>query len=223
MVVALGLESGRFSAVVKGSRKPRSRLAGLLEPPIELEGVLREGGHLDRLSQLQLRSAYASLRAELTALLTAGFFARLFAEALPERMASVEAYELFGHLLAHLSAGSDAVVTALWGQDRLLATLGVEPELSACLGCGDTEVRGYSPGDGGMLCNSCYGGSGFAVSSGALRLFRQLRRDGPALSSAMTSSEIKEIGRVLKLQFQRHLGLSEKVFRPVLPRSPHTA
>ena len=219
LLVALGFESGRFSAVVKGSRKPRSRLLGLLEPPVELEGAVREGPRLSALSQLQLRSAYTGLRKGLPSLLTAGFLSRLFTEALPERLSCEEAYELFGSLLERLAHGEDVVGVALWGQDKLLSALGLEVEVHNCLGCGSGSLGGYSAPDGGMLCNSCYRGSGFAVSRSALESLRGMRACGfGERLPLLPRGEHRELGRVMKAQFQQHLGVPDRVFRPVLPK-----
>ena len=219
LVVAFGLESGRFSAVSKGSRKARSRLAGLLEPPVELEGNLRHRPGLDSLSQVQLRRAFAGLRRRLEALLTAGFLARLFGEALPEGSPLPDAYSLFGALHERLAAGEQVAPVALWGQDRLLAEMGLEIAIECCLGCGDTRVRGYSARDGGVLCGDCYGGAGFSVSTGSLSALQALRAT-PAREAlpAIPPADVREIGRMLKAQMQYHMGLPDKVFRPVLPK-----
>lgn len=219
IIVGLGRESGRFSAVVRGSRKPRSRLAGLLEPPVELEGQLREGRNLDGLSQIQLRRAFAGLRQSLTGLLTAGFFSRLFQEALPERASNPEIYELFSLLHERLAEGSAVAPLALWGQDRLLAELGLAPQLDGCLSCGSTAVAGFSALEGGMLCAACYSGSGFAVSRSALNGLRQLREMKPENTLPhLEAGPVREMGRILKTQLQQHLGVSDRVFRRVLPK-----
>lgn len=216
-MVGLGRSSGRFSAVVKGSRKPRSRLAGLLEPPVELEGQIRQGRNLDGLSQVQLRRAFAGLRQSLEALLTAGFFARLFNEALPERSAHEEIYDLFAQLHERLADGVSVAPLALWGQDRLLAELGLAPELEHCLRCGGADLRGYSAPEGGMLCANCYPSSGFAVAAPVLASFRELRAC-QGTPPPLPPPVIREIGRILKGQFQQHAGLSDRVFRRVLPK-----
>lgn len=218
IVVGLGRDSGLFSAVVKGSRKPRSRLAGLLEPPVELEGQLREGRNLGSLSQLQLLRAFANLRQTLEGLLTAGFFARLFQAALPEGSPHEGAYDLLGILHERLGSRVPATPLALWGQDRLLAELGLAPEIEACLGCGSPDLRGFSALEGGMLCAQCYSGSGFAVSSLALETLRSLREQGPEPLSKLDPIAVREIGRVLKEQLQQHLGIPDRVFRRVLPK-----
>jgi DNA repair protein RecO (recombination protein O) len=219
-VVGLGRETGRFSAVVKGSRKAKSRLAGLLEPPVELIGLLRQGrNQLDNLSQLQLRRGFAGLRQNLDALMTAGFLARLFREALPEHAPLESAYLLFSALHDRLAQGENVTVTALWGQYRLLAELGVEPEIDHCLSCGSAKVEGYSARDGGLLCAACYSGSGFSVSAPILCSLRSLRAT-PIEGSlpCLQPVAVREIGRIFKQQFQQHLSLPDRVFRPVLPK-----
>jgi DNA repair protein RecO len=222
IVVCLGREGGRFSAVVKGSRGGKSRLAGLLEPPVELEGSIRAGASLEALSHLQLRRAFAPLRQHLEALLAAGFLCRLFLESLPDRSPAEGVYDLLGDLLEALSEGSPVVTAGLLGQGRLLAELGLEPEIDVCVSCGSPQVRGFSPPDGGMLCSSCYAGSGFAVASSTLEGLRELRA-APLRGTAWPALEpaaVRAIGHIYKLQLQQHLGLPDRVFRPVLPKRP---
>lgn len=219
IVLGFGLESGRFSAIARGSRRGKSRLAGLLEPPVELEASLRQGSSLDSLSQVQLCRAFASMRQNLDALLCAGFLARLFAEALPERSPLPEAYRLYSDLHERLANQEGVATVALWGQDRLLAELGLEVAIGGCLGCGSPRALRYDPEEGGLLCGDCQQGAGWTVSPGALDALRALR-DCPLHRRLppVAPPEVRELGRILKGQMQHHLGLPNRLFRPVLPR-----
>lgn len=221
-MVCLGEQSGRFAAVVKGSRgSSKSRLAGLLEPPVELEGQLRRGSNLDGLSQLQLCRGFASLRRRLDALLTAGFLARLFLGSLPEHAPIEAVYPLLVGLLERLGEGSEVATTALLAQDKLLSELGIEPALEGCLGCDSPEVRGFSASAGGMLCAACYAGDGFAVDRQVLAALRELRAaSAEGLWPVLDPSVVREVGRIYKRQFQHHLGVPDRVFRAVLPGTP---
>jgi recombinational DNA repair protein (RecF pathway) len=128
------------------------------------------------------------------------------------------AYTLFGNLHDRLAEGANVATTALWAQDNLLAELGVEAHLDNCLNCGSTEIRGFSAREGGMLCAGCYSGTGFAVPAPVLQGLLQLRAtraDSPL--PVLDRLVVREIGRIFKQQLQYHLGLPDRVFRPVLP------
>ena len=220
ILVCLGRDSGVFSAVVKGSRGGKSRLSGLLEPPVELEAVLRSGsGTLDSLSQPQLRRSFSALRRNLDGLLTAGFLGRLFTAGLPEHSPVEGIYDLFGFLLEALAGEGKPASVGLLAQDRLLLELGLACDWETCQSCGLARLDFFSPRDGGPVCHDCYAGHGPAIEPTVLAGLRRLR--ATSLDGGLPIFEpevVRGMGRLLKLQLQQHLELSERVFRPVLPR-----
>ncbi len=214
LLLLLGRETGRFSAVSKGTRG--SQRSGLLEPPVELEASFFEGATLDSLRQPALTRAFAALRGRLDGLLAAGFLCRLFAAALPEKARVDGSYELLGEALTRLSEGVVPSEVALFAQSGLLRELGVAPALDGCVGCGNSAVAGFSAVDGGLLCSKCYGGHGFAVSSAVVATLRAFDSGHP--STEMTPTLVREVGRVYKHQLKHHLDLPDRLFRPVLPQ-----
>lgn len=195
----------------------RSRGVGLLEPPSLLEVQFAGDASLVRLSQPVLLESYSPLRRDLRALMVAGFLARLFLAALPDGQPDEGVFDLLTGLMGGLSSGYSPVGCGLWGQDRLLCELGLAPDFEACLKCGSPEVSGFSALDGGVLCSSCYGGHGFALSSSVLESCRALRSVDLEQASGCLSAEVSVMSRVYKEQFLAHLGLSEALFRRVLP------
>lgn len=214
LLLLLGRETGRFSAVSKGTRG--SQRSGLLEPPLELEATFFEGATLDSLRQPALSRAFAALRGRLDGLLTAGFLCRLFAAALPERARVDGIYELFGEALTRLGEGALPGPVALWAQSGLLRDLGVAPALDGCVACGSAMVAGFSALEGGLLCSRCYAGHGFAVSSAGVAILRAFAGGQP--SPEVTPQLLREVGRVYKHQLKHHLDLPDRLFRPVLPQ-----
>lgn len=215
-MVCIGQESGRFSAVVKGSRAPRSRVGGLLEPPVELQARLRQGRSLEQLTQPRLSWAFAGVKRSLDRLMTAGFLARLFLACLPEGDGLPGPYELLRTLFEELESGCPVVSVGLSGQDRLLCELGLAPHLENCLFCGESQVAGFSAQEGGVVCGACYSGTGFAVSAATHQALKAVRL---GRSESVAASSVAQVGRVYKAQFQQHLGLSDGLFKKVLPRS----
>ncbi len=171
------------------------------------------------MSEIRLSRAFSGLRSSLDHLLTAGFLGRLFLECLPEKAPDEELYELLGLLYERLAEGTAVRTTALVAQDRLLSTLGFELGLLGCVVCEARDVRGFSAVHGGLLCKDCVRGRGaLALSEPAVSALREIRhlRLGRA-DLALLPEVTREIGRDYKMQLQEHLGVSGRVFRPVLP------
>ena len=216
IVTGIGELSGKFSAVVKGGRKQRSRLAGLLEPPVELLADFREGSGLSSMSSPRLNRGFVRLKSRLDSLLVAGFLSRLLLACLPEKFPAPDAFELIEDFLLVLGEHPLPQELAYLGQYRILSLLGLAPELDSCLGCGGGSLAGFSPKDGGVLCRGCYRGSGFSLGVGSLTVLRGLARQEFVGASLEVPSIRREVSLVLKQQFVEQAGVSPSLFRRVL-------
>jgi DNA repair protein RecO (recombination protein O) len=156
---------GRFGAIAKGARKPKSRFGGRLEPFFRLDLVLHEGrGELLTVTNVATVDGYPRLRASGPAL-NAGARAcdavlRLLDSTEPNR----PAYNLLCRYLAMLddpaaerAAGLEA---ALSFRLKLALAAGFVPELASCAQCGEADrVIGFSGAAGGVVCAACEAGS----------------------------------------------------------------
>lgn len=222
LVVGLGRGLGRFSAVVKGSRQGRGRLAGLLEPPVELDGQIIGDSRLSRLSGIVLRTAFTGINRRLEAMLTAGFLGRLVLECLPDHAPAPEVYDVLMEGLLALDAGRAVIPTALKAQDRLLAELGFEVMIDGCVECGAGDFSSFSAELGGVLCSACDDGSAIALDEEVFASLRDLRRcDLNLKDDPLDPRVVNSLGRVFKAQFQYHLDLPHHLFRRVLPKESY--
>ena len=210
--------SGRVSAVVKGARRQSSSQVGILEPPVLLQVRFRQGASLDTLAQPVLQNAFLSLRRDLSRLLVAGFLGRLFLASLPQRNPEPEALELLLHLFEALGEGVSPQLCGFWGQERLLTLLGLSPELDLCVNCGSERVSGFSSQDGGVLCDGCYRGKGFALPLSSRAICKRLRFEKlEELELSLSPRDTRAVGRLYKEHFQAHVGLAANIFKRVIP------
>ena len=165
---------GRFGAIAKGARKPKSRFGGRLEPMFRLDLVLHEGrGDLLTVTSVTTLDGYPRLRSSGPAL-TAGARAcdamlRLFDSTDP----NPPAYNLLCRYLGLLDDPSEpraaSLEVALSFRLKLAMVAGFAPELASCAGCGEAEhLTGFSGAAGGIVCGSCEAGS-FPLSEEAHR------------------------------------------------------
>lgn len=159
---------GRIGAIAKGSRRPKSRFGGRLEPFFRLNLVLYEGrGDLSTVTSAATVSGHPRLRDDGAALLAAGRASdavlRLFDSGEPNE----PAYHLLCNYLALLDldpalAGAPGVALAF--RLKLALAAGFSPELASCARCGEAEhLTAFSGAAGGVVCASCEG-DGFPLS-----------------------------------------------------------
>lgn len=186
-----------------------------------MTGLVRSASFsgLDRVGDIRLSRSFSGLRSRLDHLLTAGFLGRLFLECLPERAPDEELYNLLGGLYDGLAQGVAVRTVALFGQDRLLSAMGFEIGLFDCVVCEACDLCGFSAAHGGLLCSKCVRETGsLLLSSAALKVLREVRElQLPHEQLVLLPEVTREVGRVYKMQLQEHLGVSGRLFRPVLP------
>lgn len=162
---------GRVGAIAKGSRRPKSRFGGRLEPFFRLDLILYEGrGDLCTVTGASTVDGYGRLRSDGARIGAAAracdAVLRLFDTTEP----SPAAYNLLCAYLALLDGENDAGTrreVALAFRAKLMLTAGFSPELAACARCGEAEhLSAFSGAAGGTVCAGCEG-EGFALSAEA--------------------------------------------------------
>jgi DNA repair protein RecO (recombination protein O) len=159
---------GRIGAIAKGSRRPKSRFGGRLEPFFRLNLVLYEGrGDLFTVTGASTLDGHAKLRSDGPALGAAGRACDAVLRLLDSGEPNQAAYNLLCNYLRLLDddpAVACALGTALAFRLKLALAAGFSPELASCASCGEAEhLTAFSGAAGGVVCASCEGG-GFPLS-----------------------------------------------------------
>jgi DNA repair protein RecO (recombination protein O) len=170
IVTVMTQGSGKVRGVAKGIRKTMSRFGGRLEPFTHVNLMLYRGrGSLDTITQAEIIAPHRAIRDDL-ALFAAG---ETMLEAV-DRVA--EEHERNVRLVLLLLAGlraldarpADPVAVAESFVLKLLSVSGFHPSLTACAVCGRTDVRLFSAGLGGAVCDGDAEPGAAPVSSAVL-------------------------------------------------------
>jgi DNA repair protein RecO (recombination protein O) len=153
---------GRIGAIAKGSRRPKSRFGGRLEPFFRLNLVLYEGrGDLFTVTGASTVEGHARLRTDGAALGAAGRGCDAVLRLLDSGEPNQAAYNLLCTYLGLLDVdrAASGLGTALAFRLKLALAAGFSPELASCASCGEAEhLAAFSGAAGGVVCASCEGG-----------------------------------------------------------------
>jgi len=170
-------DRGRVNAIAKGSRRPRSRYGGRLEPFFQLDLILHEGrSDLHTVTGASTINGYPRLRESGPALNAAARACDAVLRLLDSGDPNQAAYNLLCRYLTLLdgdglgqegepSVGAAACSTAaaLAFRIKLALAAGFAPELASCARCGEREgIVGFSGSAGGVVCGACEG-AGFPL------------------------------------------------------------
>jgi DNA repair protein RecO (recombination protein O) len=130
---------GLIKAIAKGCRRPRSRLAGHLEPCQAAEFVFwkREGGGLAIVRSAELLEPQPGLSEDFGSFAAAQFACELLDRSLPEGEPQPRLYLLLLQFLRALKRPEHVLSALLAFTVRAADLLGYGLGLDACAGCGD--------------------------------------------------------------------------------------
>jgi DNA repair protein RecO (recombination protein O) len=178
IIVLLTRERGKVSAIAKGVKRARSKLAGALQLFCHARILLAAGRSLDVITQVQPIEAFSHLSGDMARYAHASYLCELV-DALTEEGAPDEGiFDLVVESLRALESGGDPPTVTRGFELKLLTHLGYGPEINTCVSCG-TEVEageaGFSAQEGGIICPRCRQSQGAgALVKGALRAMRDL-------------------------------------------------
>jgi DNA repair protein RecO (recombination protein O) len=148
-------DRGKFRAVAKGIRKPRSRKAGHLELFTCSRLLLAKGRDLDVITQAETVTGYRPLREDLLRGAYAAYAVELLDKFTPEAEENPDLYQLLREGLGWVAATDHLAQTARYYELHLLSLAGFQPQLFRCVACGKkivAEDQYFSIQDGGAVC-----------------------------------------------------------------------
>ena len=195
---------GKIDAVAKGVRRPRSKLAGHVEPLTYTSFMLARGRDLDIVTQAQTIEAFATLREDLERTGRALYAAELVDRFTPERQENFQVFRLFLETLRRLATEERLDITLRFFEMRLLGYLGYQPQTEECVLCGAAlkpVTNGWSAESGGVLCPACAHTAPMSrpLSVNALKVMRLFQQGDYATVSRVRT------GSSLETELERHL------------------
>ena len=150
-------DKGLIQVSVKGARSLKSRLSAGSALFTYAEFVLKPGRTMYSVSSAEPKESFYQLATNIERLAFATYISDLTAfcvreEGGDERLFSI----LLNTLYLFANSQRDLRLVKCVYELKLLDCIGLAPELSGCVRCGDVaEIDYLSPAEGGLLCRSC--------------------------------------------------------------------
>lgn len=169
MLTLLSPEHGKLSAVAKGARQTKSKLAAVAQPFVIARFLLAHGRNFAIVTQTEIEENHPHVIGDVTRTAWATYLCEL-CDSLPEALPDEELFATVVIAMGALNA-PDATPWSLeiavrWFEARFLDILGCAPTIGQCVACGNKiTVAGdevgrtiaFSPASGGTLCDRCAG------------------------------------------------------------------
>ncbi|MSQ11177.1 MAG: DNA repair protein RecO [Dehalococcoidia bacterium] len=207
---------GKLRVVARGVRRPKSKLAGHVEPLVHTRLMIAKGRTLDIVTQAETVTPFVKLRSGLETTARGIYCAELVDAFAPDEAPNPQAFALLVVTLGHLDEGEPDIALR-WFELHLLNLMGFRPEFHQCAECGGAlplEAAAFSPEAGGILCPGCRQIAGSAEHASALAMlslndikalrFIQDQQYTEARRLRLAAPLAREIEDVLRL-YVRHL------------------
>lgn len=207
-------ERGRLSAIVKGARRPRSKLGGRLQPGVRAHVTLHEGrGEVQAVRGAATVRSNAGLWVEGHRLLAANTVLEAAMRTLADGEPAHEAFHLTERALELLAEAPDhggpprLHPLVLSYRAKLLVTAGLVPQLVGCVSCGrERDTVGFSARLGGTVCPDC-AADGVPVDGATIAALRGLLAAPLAEAEPLPRAVADEVEAVVGSVVQEHLGV----------------
>jgi DNA repair protein RecO (recombination protein O) len=220
IVVCIAPELGIIRAVAQGIKKPKSRLAGCLEPLNHIQIVFfsREGRELGRIQNAELIHSYSGKITSLSHIFAFAYFSELANILAQDNQSNPTLFRLF---LASLKAGEKLVPIAplvRYFEVWCLKISGLFPNYAYCSHCGKyVKEDGFFARikEGNALCSNCSRNNGVFVGADASLALQAMMTNSPEDFTAMPieSEAEHQIERLTQELLELHLDSPRKSYR----------
>ncbi len=211
-------EEGKVLALAKGVRKPRAKLAPVLQHFALVEIELTRSTRYAVITQARLMEPFYGLRTDLVAFAYANYFAELLEVSVEEHQQHPALFDLLYGAFTRLGSGVEPEMLARYMEISLIAQLGYLPHFFECAQCRGALAAqdadghalwptwlGFSAQQGGVVCPRCLPSVADAhrVAAGTVQVAQLLLTQGlPAVEGRPLSLRLR---REIEQTFQDYL------------------
>lgn len=168
-------EKGRITAIARGAKKPKSRMAAITQPFILGSFLMQGGSGLGTLQQGEIILSNRKLREDIVKTAYASYIAELTNKLVDEKMADPFIYKQFTLSMQAIVEEKDPEIITMMYELKLYKKAGFAPILQHCALCGQTDdTYAFSVIEGGLLCHRCLrmDAQALIISSTIVKLFQ---------------------------------------------------
>lgn len=182
LVIVYSLEKGKKILIAKGTRSPKSKLLGHLEPLSFIRAMIIKGRGYDYVASILSLDAFLNIKKDINSLYYVGEFISIFIKLLAEEE---EDKLIFNLLLTYLkivdglkdASQKDLELISSLALFKLAEYLGYTPNFETCSNCGEKIKKDHNYFDfqsGSLIDTQCYHYSPHlqAVSNNVIKLCR---------------------------------------------------
>ncbi|WP_152656243.1 DNA repair protein RecO [Oceanobacillus sp. CFH 90083] len=202
---------GKFQALAKGAKKPKSRMAAVTQPFVFARFFVYLGSGLSTIQQGELLNSHRTIREDFVKTAYCSYIAELTDKLVENKNTNSYMFKQFQQTIEWIEEHDQAEIPIMMYELKLYKTAGFAPVLNQCINCGSTQQPfEFSVVEGGFLCPKCRHMDPEAIGlsprlAKLLYLFSEveLERIG---TIQMKPENVKMLQEILKAYYDRYGG-----------------
>ncbi|WP_099158537.1 DNA repair protein RecO [Virgibacillus ndiopensis] len=188
LVTILSKKIGKFTAIAKGAKKPKSRMAAVTQPFIHGEFLVYVNSGLSTIQQGDMVNSFRTIREDIIKTAYAAYLVELTDKLLDSKVAEPYLYEQLYQTLTWIAENENSDIPVMMYELKLFVKGGFAPIVDRCVNCGNKEsLFLFSIVEGGLLCKRC-----LHIDTESIRLPDTIAR----LFHLFTSVGLERIGKI---------------------------
>ncbi|WP_156856812.1 DNA repair protein RecO [Oceanobacillus sp. AG] len=147
---------GKFTAMARGAKKPRSRMAAVTQPFIAGQFFVYINPGLSTIRQGEILESFRPLREDIEKTAYTAYLIELSEKLLDDKTPEPYLYDQLYRTMEWIAEHDEYDIPILMYELKIFQKGGFAPTLSHCSNCGNKEgPYAFSIGEGGLLCRRC--------------------------------------------------------------------
>lgn len=156
IVTIFSKKIGKFAAIARGAKKPKSRMAAVTQPFIHGEFLVYINSGLSTIQQGETINSMRAIREDIVKTAYAAYLAELTDKLLDQKQPDPELYNQLFLTLNWMMENEQVEIPIMMYELKLFQKGGFAPVVSQCVNCGNQESTfSFSVKEGGLLCQQC--------------------------------------------------------------------
>ncbi|MFC2948383.1 DNA repair protein RecO [Virgibacillus sediminis] len=158
IVTIMSKKIGKFSAIAKGAKKPKSRMAAVTQPFIYGQFFVYLNKGLSTLQQGEIIHSFRPIREDIIKTAYTAYITELTEKLMDSQIPDPSLFDQLHYTMEWVEKNEDVEIPVMMYEMKLFARGGFAPSVSRCANCGGNEPPfSFSIAEGGLLCSKCKG------------------------------------------------------------------
>lgn len=156
IVTVFSRRLGKFTALARGAKKTKSRMAAVTQPFIHAQFFVYVNTGLSTIQQGEVIDSYRAIREDIIKTSYAAYITELTDKLMEDKVPDGYIFSQFRQTMDYIAANDEADIPVIMYELKLYKKSGFAPTLDCCANCGNDELPfAFSIREGGKLCRRC--------------------------------------------------------------------